>query len=116
MLDLDPAAEVFDPLLQWDPVPGASAYEVEVNPTAEFTPGSKAFGGIANGTSIAPTVHLLEQHLPLAGAGGRSRRQPRRVERGTGLQEGVRRRHADGARHPVRDHRGVDLGTAPTTR
>ena len=59
VLDLDPAAEVFDPLLQWDPVPGASAYEVEVNPTAEFTPGSKAFGGVANGTSIAPTVHLL---------------------------------------------------------
>jgi hypothetical protein len=58
VLDLDPAAEVFDPLLQWGAIPGASKYEVEVNPTAEFTPGSKVFSGIANGTSLAPTVHL----------------------------------------------------------
>ena len=58
VLDLDPAPGVFDPLLQWDSVAGASKYEVEVNPTAEFTPGSQVFGGIANGTSIAPTVHL----------------------------------------------------------
>lgn len=58
VLDLDPAPGVFDPLVQWDAVPGASHYEVEINPTAEFTPGSKVYGGIANGTSLAPTVHL----------------------------------------------------------
>ena len=47
-----------------------------------------------------------EQHLPLARARARSRRQPRRVERGAGLQEGVRRRDADGARrHGARSPR-----------
>jgi hypothetical protein len=59
VLDLDPSPQVFDPLLQWDAVPGAAKYEVEVNPTSEFTPGSRLFTGIANGTSVAPTVHLL---------------------------------------------------------
>ena len=38
-----------------------------------------------------------QQHLPLARARARSRRQPRRMERGAGLQEAVRRRDADGA-------------------
>ncbi len=58
VLDLDPSPGVFDPLLQWNTVPGAAKYEVEVNPTSEFTPGSRVFAGIANGTSIAPTLPL----------------------------------------------------------
>lgn len=43
VVDLNPAAEVFDPLLEWDSVPGAARYDIEVNFTAEFTPGSKVY-------------------------------------------------------------------------
>ena len=57
MLDLDPAPGVFDPLLQWDVVPGASKYEVEVNPTAS-SPQIAGLRRNLDGTSIAPTVHL----------------------------------------------------------
>ena len=86
VLDLDPAAEVFDPLLQWDPVAGRERVRGRGQPDAPSSrPARRSFGGVANGTSIAPTVHLLNNTwLPLARARDRSRRQPRRVERGTG--------------------------------
>jgi hypothetical protein len=48
--DLDPSAEVFDPKFSWSPVPGAVAYEVEVNPSADFAAGSKV---CCDGTTIA---------------------------------------------------------------
>ncbi len=115
VLDLDPAAEVFDPLLQWDAVPGASAYEVEVNPTAEFTPGSKAFGGIANGTSIAPTVHLLNNTYHW-----RVRALDPDGNPGVWNEGPVFKKEFDDVTPTVRDatvrdHHGVDLGAAPST-
>jgi hypothetical protein len=115
VLDLDPAAEVFDPLLQWDPVPGASKYEVEVNPTAEFTPGSKAFAGIANGNSLAPTIHLANNtyHWRVraidpdgnAGAWNIGPAFKKEFDDVTPTVRDVR----------VRDHDTLDLGAAPTT-
>ena len=116
MLDLDPAAEVFDPLLQWDPIPGASAYEVEVNPTAEFTPGSKVFGGVANGTSIAPTVHLLNNTYHW-----RVRALDPDGNPGVWNEGPVFKKEFDDVTPTVRDatvrdHDGVDLGTAPSYR
>ncbi len=115
VLDLDPAAEVFDPLLQWDPVPGASAYEVEVNPTAEFTPGSKAFGGVANGTSIAPTVHLLNNTYHW-----RVRAIDPDGNPGVWNEGPVFKKEFDDVTPTVpnirmRDHRGADLAAASTT-
>ncbi len=54
--DLNPAAEVFDPLLTWSSVPGAAGYDVEVNTTPAFAPGSTFFKATVAGTAVAPTV------------------------------------------------------------
>jgi hypothetical protein len=48
--DLMSDAEVYDPFFSWNPVPGAAKYELEVNPTADFSPGSKV---CCTGTIIA---------------------------------------------------------------
>jgi hypothetical protein len=40
-LDSTGLVEVLSPELSWNPVPGAARYEVEVNPSADFAPGSK---------------------------------------------------------------------------
>ena len=54
--DLNAAPEVFDPLFSWDPVPGAARYEVEVNSSSDFAPGSKVCCSPATiATSLAPT-------------------------------------------------------------
>ena len=59
--DLMAETEVFDPLFSWTPVPGAAKYELEVNPTADFSPGSKV---CCTGTIIAashsPTAMLKD--------------------------------------------------------
>jgi hypothetical protein len=39
--DLAPAAEIVDPSLTWSAVPGAAGYEVEINSSADWAPGSK---------------------------------------------------------------------------
>ena len=53
--DLDPTAEVYDPKFSWDAVPGAVKYEVEVNPSADFAPGSKVCcSGYTIATSLSP--------------------------------------------------------------
>jgi hypothetical protein len=51
--DLQAAPEIFDPQFSWDPVPGAARYEVEVNPSQDYAPGSKV---CCTGTTIG-TVH-----------------------------------------------------------
>src|SRR5438876_96871 len=54
--DLDSSAEVYDPKFSWDPVAGAVAYEVEVNPSADFAAGSKVCcSGTTIATSLSPT-------------------------------------------------------------
>ena len=53
--DLDSTAEVYDPKFAWDAVPGAVKYEVEVNPSADFAPGSKVCcTGYTIATSLSP--------------------------------------------------------------
>jgi len=56
--DLNAAAEVFDPLLTWTAVPGATSYDVEVNTTPDFAPGSLFYSASVVGTSVAPTKQL----------------------------------------------------------
>ena len=51
--DLNPATEAYDPSFSWDPVPGAARYEVEINSSSDFAPGSKV---CCNGTSIATSL------------------------------------------------------------
>ncbi len=61
VFDLVTAAEVVDPLFAWGPVSGAARYEVEVNPTADFVPGSKVCcTGTTIATSLAPTFVLKD--------------------------------------------------------
>ena len=55
--DLMSADEMFDPQFSWTPVPGATKYEVEVNSSVDFAPGSKVCcTQLTTSTSLAPTV------------------------------------------------------------
>lgn len=55
--DLVAALEVFDPLYSWNALPGAARYEVEVNSSSDFAPGSKVCcSGTTLGTAFASTV------------------------------------------------------------
>ena len=55
--DLVAATEYFDPQFSWAPVPGATKYEVEVNSSQDFAPGSKVCCSQTTvSTSLAPTV------------------------------------------------------------
>jgi hypothetical protein len=57
-----------DPQFEWDPIPGAARYEVEVNPTAEFAAGSKVCCmDPTTGTSLSPT-QLLANNTDIPGA------------------------------------------------
>jgi hypothetical protein len=54
--DLSPAPEVYDPRFSWDAVPGAARYEVEINSSVDFAPGSKiCCTGTTLATSLSPT-------------------------------------------------------------
>jgi hypothetical protein len=56
LVDLNAAPEVFDPQFSWDPVPGAARYEVEVNSSSDFAPGSKVCcTDTTIATSLSPT-------------------------------------------------------------
>jgi hypothetical protein len=57
--------EIYDHRFSWDPVPGAAGYEVEVNPSSDFAPGSKVCCPVnfitrltTIGTSYSPAVVL----------------------------------------------------------
>src|SRR5439155_1383413 len=55
--DLQASPEVFDPKFSWDPVPGAARYEVEINSSVDFAPGSKVCcTGTTIATSLSPTT------------------------------------------------------------
>jgi hypothetical protein len=55
--DIFAAPEVFDPLFSWDPIAGAARYELEINASVDFAPGSKVCcTNAVIGSSYAPTV------------------------------------------------------------
>jgi hypothetical protein len=64
--DLAPAPEIVDPSFSWDAVPGAAGYEVEVNSSSDFAPGSKVCcsplrvgsKAVTLGLSLSPLVQL----------------------------------------------------------
>jgi hypothetical protein len=59
LADLDPDPRVTDPQFSWDPVPGAAEYEVEVNASQDFAPGSKwCCTDKTIGTSLSPKIVL----------------------------------------------------------
>jgi len=61
--DLNAAPEAFDPRFSWAPVPGAARYEVEVNSSVDFAPGSKVCcSGASIATSLSP-VTLLKDNV-----------------------------------------------------
>jgi protein-S-isoprenylcysteine O-methyltransferase Ste14 len=54
--DLVTEPEVVDPQFSWDPVPGAARYEVEVNSSRDFAPGSRVCcSTLVIGGSLSPT-------------------------------------------------------------
>ena len=56
LVDLNAAPEVFDPQFSSGPVPGAARYEVEVNSSSDFAPGSKVCcTDTTIATSLSPT-------------------------------------------------------------
>jgi protein-S-isoprenylcysteine O-methyltransferase Ste14 len=59
--DLVAAPEVFDPQFSWDRIPGAARYELEVNPSQDFAPGSKVCcAGSTIGAVLSPTAVLKD--------------------------------------------------------
>jgi hypothetical protein len=59
--DLVPEPHVVDPQFSWDPVPGAARYEVEVNSSRDFAPGSRVCcTGQVIGSSLSPTRVLRD--------------------------------------------------------
>jgi hypothetical protein len=47
---------IVDPQFDWDPIPGAARYEIEVNSSEDFAPGSKVCcADPTTGTSLSPT-------------------------------------------------------------
>jgi hypothetical protein len=59
--DLVATPEVYDPQFSWTAVPGAARYEVEINPTADFVPGSKVCcAGTTIATTLSPTFVLKD--------------------------------------------------------
>ena len=58
--------EVFDPKFSWNPVAGAAKYEVEINSSSDFAPGSKVCTSTTGctattiATSLSPTVLLKD--------------------------------------------------------
>ena len=59
MTDLVAAPELDDPQLSWDPVAGAARYEVDVNTSQDFAPGSRVCCPTMTGTKYSPQ-RLLE--------------------------------------------------------
>jgi hypothetical protein len=58
-LRVDP--EVYDPMFSWDAVSGAAKYELEINPSQDFAPGSKiCCTGTLVANSYAPTTLLRD--------------------------------------------------------
>ena len=54
--DLDSSDDVYDPKFSWNPVPGAVSYEVEVNPSSDWSAGSKVCCDDPTiATSLSPT-------------------------------------------------------------
>ena len=65
VLDVAAEPEIYDHRFEWDPVPGAAGYEVEVSSSSDFAPGSRACcpvnsstGLTTIGTSYSPAVVL----------------------------------------------------------
>jgi large repetitive protein len=63
--DVASEPEIYDYEFSWDPVPGAAGYELEVNSSSDFAPGSKVCCAINTttkvttiGTSYSPTLAL----------------------------------------------------------
>ncbi len=56
VVDANPAPSVYDPLFSWTQVPGAASYDVEVNSSHDWAPGSKlCCTDHTIGTSLSPT-------------------------------------------------------------
>ncbi|MDQ3722569.1 MAG: hypothetical protein M3376_05760 [Actinomycetota bacterium] len=70
VVDLNDTPQVFDPLLTWNPVPGAARYELEINPDDDFSAGSRVCcKERVLGTSLSP-LRVLPNNNDFAGSSG----------------------------------------------
>ena len=53
--DISAKPQIVDPRLSWDAIPGAGSYEVEINITSQFVPGSRIFNTTTTASTISPT-------------------------------------------------------------
>ncbi len=53
--DLSAKPELVDPKFSWDPIAGAASYQIEVNTTSDFVPGSKVYETTTTASEISPT-------------------------------------------------------------
>ncbi|HEY3614131.1 MAG TPA: Ig-like domain-containing protein [Gaiellales bacterium] len=56
--DMVDGVEIYDPLFQWPAIAGAASYQIEINPTSGFAPGSLVFSGSTTATQYAPLKTL----------------------------------------------------------
>ncbi len=78
--DMVPGVEIYDPLFSWPAIPGASGYEIEINPTAGFAQGSKVMTASTTALLVRAAQDAPEQHLLLARPRPRSAGSGRSVE------------------------------------
>ena len=115
--DLNPATEAYDPSFSWDPVPGAARYEVEINSSSDFAPGSKVCcNGTSIATSLSPMQALQGQRLLLARPCARPGRQRGRLEPGPVVHQDLRQGRAGRPRHRARASRTCGCATTSSTR
>lgn len=69
-IDLNASGAVVEPLLEWDIVPGAARYEVEINPDDDFSAGSRVCcKERVIGTSLSP-LRVLPNNNDFSGSSG----------------------------------------------
>ena len=56
--DMVDGVEIYDPLFQWPAIPGAASYQIEINPTSGFAPGSLVLAASTTATQFAPLKTL----------------------------------------------------------
>ena len=53
--DLSAKPQLVDPKFSWDPIAGAASYQLEINTTADFVPGSKIYETTTTASEVSPT-------------------------------------------------------------
>jgi len=72
--DMVSGIEIYDPLFEWPAIPGAASYQIEINLTSGFAPGSLIFSGSTTADVVRPHGDAANNAV-LTGASGASIRR-----------------------------------------